>query len=423
MTTVTQLRKLDFASTTGGGAIATQRTCGSTSRAFYLKQALVNAGWIVYYSSNGANISPIGGGTTYYTSTTTLTNNTSDLWTSSGFQAIALAFNTSVVGNAFTMDSIWCCLRSPISDVNGDYLHICLSPSQTQWKDPVVRGPTNAMPLYGVAVIASNLLWYNGSYNAFLRIGMTLSKNTTAFSGGNPVLPLGGIGTTATSATVLGDLPVASNAIWSTHNLGNADALSAGFSGLTVVTNGNQFHVIQDKGSYTSVNRTWFSLCALDAGGYAILEGGQIADGSVPTGIVLLGGRLTTIESPVISIYDFPTQVGGWRTAYIKRAVDNSIWTGGLASPEPVGSAKWYKDTVPVTYRTKLNAISCTNPLHTLGTISDFVMTGTQQINDVTKIVDYSSGKWWFAFKDAKPYLLQWSETEDPLLRTTIIPV
>ena len=211
MSATIRLRKTDFTTPAAATSLALQRIHGATCRAYWLKQALVAAGWTVYYSSTG------------------LASSASDLWTSSSFQAVMLQVPNSVASTTATVDGVWSCLKSPTVDVNGDYLHICLSPSQAQWYDPAVRGPTNAMNTYGVVAYLNSgggSTWLNGDYNGFLRIGMTLSPSATAFSGGAPF-----VGTNSTTA--MGTLPTATGAMWTTHNLGQGGTtLSTPISGI-----------------------------------------------------------------------------------------------------------------------------------------------------------------------------------------------
>ena len=407
MSVTLQLRKKDFTVPAVCSTLALQKIHGSSCRAYWLKQALVAAGWTVYYSSDG------------------ITYGASDLWTSSAFQAVLMQFTTSVASSLGTVDGVWSCLKSPTADVNGDYLHICLSPSQAQWYDPTVRGPTNATSIYGVYAKTSVCTWLDGQYNGFLRLGMTLSPSATAFSGGAPF-----VGTNSTTA--IGTLPTAPGAMWTTHNLGQGGTMVSTLSqALTVVTEGNQFLVIQDTGSTFSTGyRNWWGLCALSSGGYATVECGvdrAATTGNPWKGDTLVGGRLWLNQIVWTPTYDTATEVGGWRTGYIKR-VSGVLISGGLACPEPMGfeavvDQPYYATGATYPSVIALQAISCTDTSHyNLGTFSDMVMMGNSRIADLTRTVDTASQTQWYALKDTRAYLLKWDWNDDPALRLQVIP-
>ena len=407
MSVTLQLRKKDFNLPVVASTLALQRIHGATCRAYWLKQALVAAGWTVYYSSDG------------------LATGASDLWASSAFQAVLMQFTTSAASALGTVDGVWSCLKSPTVDVNGDYLHICLSPSQAQWYDPTVRGATNAMPTYGVYAKTTVSPWLDGQYNGFLRLGMTLSPSATAFSGGAPF-----VGTNSTTA--MGTLPTATGAMWTTHNLGQGGTtLSTLSQALTVVTEGNQFLVMQDAGSsYTTGYRNWWGLCSLASGGYATVECGvdrAATIGSLWRGDTLVGGRLWLNQIAWTPTYDTATEVGGWRAGYIKRDT-GSLISGGLACPEPMGfeavvDQPYYATGALYPSVMALQAISCTDTAHyNLGTFSDFVLMGTSRIADLARTVDTASQTQWYALKDTRAYLLKWDWNDDLALRLQVIP-
>ena len=412
MSATIRLRKTDFTTPAAATSLALQRIHGATCRAYWLKQALVAAGWTVYYSSTG------------------LASSASDLWTSSSFQAVMLQVPNSVASTTATVDGVWSCLKSPTVDVNGDYLHICLSPSQAQWYDPAVRGPTNAMNTYGVVAYLNSgggSTWLNGDYNGFLRIGMTLSPSATAFSGGAPF-----VGTNSTTA--MGTLPTATGAMWTTHNLGQGGTtLSTLSQALTVVTEGNQFLVMQDAGSsYTTGYQSWWGLCSLASGGYATVECGVAANATTVSswrGSHLVGGRTwhNAGTSPAGSTLDTATRQGGWRTGYIKRD-GGSLISGGLACPEPPGweaiaDQPYFSTAASFPTPIQLQAVSCTDPTHfSLGNFSDFVLMGNKRIADLDLLKNTASQSQWYARRDIKAYLLRWDWNDDPSFRLPVIP-
>lgn len=415
MSVTIRLRKIDCG-TTNATSLITQQASGPSPRAYYLKHALVDAGWVVYYSSNGlAPISNMGDGITSG-------QNTSDNWTTSTFQAIMTQFYIGGADALHTMDGIWCCLRSPNVDANYEYLHICLSPTGAQWYNPTVRGATNDANTYAVNAKSSPYTWLNGQSHGYIRLGMTLSANKTAFSGGSAVPSSG-----ATSATARGDLPIATGTIWTTHNMGGNSGSAGYFPSLTVVTDGNQFHVIQDTGANTVSNRSWWSLCSLVNGGYGVIEQGILNTSSTSLfrGISLVGGRKWNNVSLSSATNDIPTELGGWRSAYVK-AVGGVVINGGLANPEPPG---WEAAIDQPYYTTgnqfpnvmRLRAISCTDTAnYDLGNFSDFVMLGDTRIADNDRIIKTDTLEQWFVYKDSNAYLLKWDWLDNPALRTVV---
>ena len=403
MSPTIRLRKIDFTTPAAAASLALQRLHGPSCRAYWLKQALVAAGWTVYYSSTG------------------LASSASDLWTSSSFQAVMLQMTSSVANTTGTVDAIWCCLRSPTADANGDYLHICLSPSQAQWRDPAVRGPTNDLSSsYGVNT-QSNA--YNGTYRGFLRLGMTLSPSATAFSGGS-------VFSATSSSTARGDLPVATGAFWTLRNLGNGSSSSGAVISETVVTEGNQFLLIEDNATTAaalSPNRLWGGVCSLESGGYAVVEPSLAPNATAGNykAFELYGGRMPPFASYGGS--DMPTTVGGWRTGYIKRD-GGTLISGGLACPEPVGyeaivDQPYFATNAGFPSTVQLQAISCTDPTHfNLGSFSDFVLMSNRRVNDLDLLRNTSAQNQWYAFKEAKAYLLKWDPLDNPALRTVVIP-
>ena len=404
MSTSLRLRKIDFITPVACPTLALQRIHGSSCRTYWLKQALVAAGWTVYYSSTG------------------LTSDTSDLWGSSAFQAVVLQNYADSGNTTGTVDGIWSCLRSPTADAKGDYLHICLSPSHAQWSDPVVRNTTNAMN--GAASVGTcNMNWLSGLYHGFLRIGMTLSSSATAFSGGTTF-------SSASSALARGDLPTAPGAFWTTRNIG-CGATANGLLSLTVSTDGNQFFVMEDGSTTTAslfTNRYWWGLSSMANGGYAVFEQGTNPNATTIgtlKGQELSGGR--ACQYPGYSAADMPTTLGGWRTGYIKRD-SGTVISGGLACPEPAGfEAVVDQPTFTTNARfpttIQLQAVSCTDPAHfNLGNFSDFILMGNTRITDNTLLRNTASQSQWYAFKEAKAYLMKWDVLDNPALRTVVIP-
>ena len=407
MSVTLQLRKSDFTAPAAATGLALQKIHGSSCRTYWLKQALVAAGWTVYYSSDG------------------ITYGASDLWTSSAFQTVALQIYSSATTASATMEGIWSCLRSPAVDANGDYLHICLSPNQAPWYDPAVRGLSISNSLYGVyAKDVGNAPWFDGNYNGILRLGMALSPASTAFSGGAPY-----VATNATTA--IGTLPTASGAFWTTHNLGTGSGNTTTLSQtLTVLTDGNQFTVLQDSGANNP--RAWWALCSMVNGGYATVEQGPLA-GSATNGFAhqLAGGRscyTSSYTSAASSLLDIATEGGGWRSGYIKRIPDTSIISGGLACPEPPGWEAIVDQPLLTGLPTSnptcpLQAVSCTDPTHfNLVPISDMVLMGSYNMVDGSRTVDTTTQEQWHVLKDLKAYQLKWDWNDNQALRLTLIP-
>lgn len=404
MSVTLRLRKTDFVLQVNT-TLANQQASGPSPHAYWIKKALVAAGWTVYYTCDGVNM------------------NTNDLWATPAFQAVLLQLNAVAANSTGTIDAVWCCLRSPTVDANGDYLHICLSPSLAQWSNPLIRGLNNASSTYGNTVgNGAPYVWVNGATNGFIRIGMTLSPNLTEFAGGAPFIA-------TNSTTAMGTLPTpTSPVIWTTHNLGNG--LAAGiFTSLTVLTDGNQFHVIQDTGLNTVGYRNWWSVCSLVNGGYAVIEQGvghTAAAVGTSRGVALLGGRRWNNILVNTIAADTPTELGGWRTAYVKR--DTTIVTGGLACPEPPGweaavDSAFYNTASQFPNVLRLRGISCTYSTHyDLGSFSDFVLMGNTRINDNDRIVDTTAHDTWFSYKDLNAYMLKWDWLDNPVNRTVLIP-
>ena len=404
MSVTLQLRKSDFTAPVLCNTLILQRVHGASCRAYWLKQALVAAGWTVYYSSDGITTSTV-----------------TDTWTSSAFQAVLLQNYSSAATTGATIDGIWSCLKSPTADANGDYLHICLSPSQAVWYDPTVKGLSIASTTYCVvAKSLTNAYWLDGYYNGYLRLGMALSSSATAFSGGAPYVA-------TNSTTVIGTLPSATGAMWTTHNLGaGTGATSSLAQTLTVLTDGNQFTVLQDTGANST--RYWWSLCAMANGGYATVEEGSYLASAYPYCSMLVGGRAwyVTAYTPSTS-YDVATELGGWRAGYIKRD-SGTIISGGLACPEPPGweaivdqplltGLSYTNPTCP------LQAVSCTDPTHfNLGPISDMVLMGSYNMVDGSRTVDTTTQEQWHVLKDLKSYQLKWDWNDNQALRLPVIP-
>ena len=410
MTPTIRLRKSDFTTPAACATLALQQVHGASCRAYWIKRALVAAGWTVYYSSDG------------------VTTGNSDLWTTSAFQAILMQGPAFSAGTTSTIDGAWCCLQSPYADVNGDYLHICLSPSQAQWYDPAVRGPDNSSTAYGVTAKTGASDWRSGYYTGFLRLGMTLSSSATAFSGGAPFVA-------TTSATARGALPTATGAFWTTHNMGSATGTANPSSkALTVVTEGNQFHIISDCGTaYTVGSANWWGISTMANGGYAAFEQGVVynATGAVGTvsGRGLHGGRIwSSYYNTGDVVYDTPTELGGWRSGYIKRD-SGTLINGGLGRMEPCGfeavvEQPYYSSGALYPSVVALQAISCTDSTHyNLGNLSDFIMlTGVTRVNDLDQVIDSGATKKWYAMRNSFSYLLKWDYTDTPATRTAVTP-
>lgn len=406
MTVEVRYRKTDIAYAIASD-LATQRLYGCTPWSYWLKRSLVAAGWTVYYSSDG------------------VTTSSSDLWTTSSFQAVMLHPYAGGANTTDTVDGIWCCLRSPDMDANGDYLHICLSPRAGTWSDPVARGPSNDMSVYGVNKYCGASGYYQASneYLAALLIGMTVSSSLTAFSGGAPYA-------STSNLTAIGERPTAPGVVWVTKPMGNSQT-NTSIPHLTIVTSGNQFHVIISRNTtIASGYHSWYSLCAMDNGGYAIIEESRdISTLQFYGSNALHGGSRWELDTSINTPgFKYATELGGWRSAYVKRAADSSIWSGGLARPEPPGWEAAIESPSIVSgttapYSVQLQARSCSNLAHTgLGLISDFVMMGGYGIEDLDILSNNGTGKRWLAMKNARAILLQWSLTDMPKNYVTITP-
>lgn len=400
---------MDFTTPALANSLALQQVHGSTCRAYWIKRALIAAGWTVYYSSDG------------------ITTGNSDLWGTSAFQAVIMQGYGSGANTTSTVDGIWSCMQSPYTDANGDYLHICLSPSSAQWYDPAVRGPTNDMTVYGVTAKTGATDWRSGYYSGFLRLGMTLSPSATAFSGGAPFVA-------TTSATARGSLPVATGAFWTTHSLGNGvGTLCPVAKALTLTTEGNQFLIMQDIGTnYATGSTSWFGVSTLTSGGYAVFEKSTFwnTTGAAATlnGRGLLGGRLwSTYINNADTIYDTPTELGGWRAGYLKRD-SGTIISGGLGRLEPPGweavvDQPYYASGALYPSVLNLQAVSSTDVSHyNLGTLSDFILMGNTRLADMDQLIDSGASKKWYALSNHRVYLLKWDTTDTPNSRTVVTP-
>lgn len=395
--------------------LADAQTYGPTAWMYYVKTALVAAGWVVYRSATG----------------TVMAN--SDLWTSSSFLTMMLQRANSDTNDVATIDGVWCCLRSPSVDSNGDYLHICLSPADSVWSNDTAKGTSNNIRVYGQFAKWSNNYTnchpgYYGFYHGACRIGMALSSSTTAFSGGYT-------NSGASSAIPAnGQRPSADNVVWSIFPIGSGYYGSSKFSYLTVVTEGNQFHIYQHGSTSTALQQV-ASVVAMQNGGYGFLQSEISADGTWDTYGGLHGGRYWATgrtggpsaahfksgpECPYVSYFSLD------HTVYIKRLSATSIITGALANPIPAGVDTWtlsqfIAGNLPLAKLSYLYALSASDSVNfDLGPFSDFFMItsppATHQL-----LLSYNSSTW-FTVQMCDFFALKWDTSDVPTSYSTVTP-
>lgn len=416
--------------TTGAPSnLANQKLYGAAPWTYWLKQALVSAGWVVYYSSDGTS------------------SGSSDLWTSYDFQKVAFTQYTNSSSTSTTIDGIWCCLRSPTTDANGDYLHICLVPSNSLIGDARVVPSTLAagynLSAVGVyATAGSNHFWEDGSTTGFLRIGMTLSSSLSAFSGGAP-------SSSSSLAAAAGLLPSAVGEVWSVRNIGCGASYQI-FTSITVLTEGNQFLVVlqPSNSTYSAGQNYFFGIASMDNGGYATFNkmvpystataatlGGM---SSYQAGLTLEQGHLGEESRGLSYASGYTTLLtrGGYRATYVKRI--NGVVSSGAAG-FPMTSWRSLPDVIPTIssyvahpYFMKMRVYSLPvdgTPSVDLGDLGDILLLGTYQpvsavllnglYNDQSLLVDNSQPAiWWVSWNGAannQVFALKWSMDDNPL--------
>lgn len=399
------------------GGLSTEKTSGPTAWMYYVKTALVAAGWVVYRSATGAAMAD------------------SDLWTSSDFCAMVLQGEASSASTGATIDGIWCCLRSPSVDSNGDYLHICLSPAQGVWYNDSVKGVTNSLKTYGQYVKWSNNgtnthIGHYGYYQGACRIGMALSSSTTAFSGGYT-------NSSASSAIPAnGARPSAANVVWSIFPIGSGGYGISRFAYLSVITEGNQFHIYQSNTSSTAIHYI-VSLASMQNGGYAILQTEHSADdsglGTTYGGLHggrywhsgIYGGPSATSyksgpECPYVSYFSLDHSV------YIKRLSATSIITGALNQPIPMSAdasciSQFIAGNLPLA---KLSYLYCTSATDLtnfdLGPLSDWLMVTSPPATNL-QLLNYS-GDTWLTLQMREFFAAKWDSSDTPTSFTTVTP-
>ena len=203
----------DSFSTKQSVVLENQRTFGIFKEAFDIKQSMVSAGWTVYKSSDGVNVS------------------NSDLWSSTSSLATIIAeycYSGNYSSNCGILDSVWICLKSPnMITINSKsyYLHVCLSANDTMFMQDYKNGYYMSLGKIG------------GSIN----MGICLSESDTAFSGGS--VGANNYNADATYSTItIGTLPSATNEIWC-RLLGYGCGITD-YNGYDILTNNNQLCVI-----------------------------------------------------------------------------------------------------------------------------------------------------------------------------------
>lgn len=395
--------------------LADAQTYGPAAWLYHVKIALVAAGWVVYRSATGTVMAD------------------SDLWTSSSFLTMWLQHARTTASTTATVDGVWCCLRSPSVDSNGDYLHICLSPADSVWSTDTAKGTSNALQVYGQFAKWSNNYssshpGYYGYYHGACRIGMALSSSATAFTGG----------TTNSSASASipanGSRPSAANVVWSIFPIGSGYEGSSKFSYLTVVTEGNQFHIYQHGSTSTALQQV-ASVVAMQNGGYGFLQSEISADGAWDTYGGLHGGRYWATgrtggpsatnyksgpECPYVSYFSLD------HTVYIKRLSATSIITGALANPIPAGVDTWtlsqfIAGNLPLAKLSYLYALSASDPSNfDLGPFSDFFMITSPPATH--QLLLHYSDSTWFTVQMRDFFALKWDTSDVPTSYSTVTP-
>lgn len=398
MAVTLRVRKMDLALGSASSSYSTQRLYGASHWSYWVKKALVDAGWVVYYSSDGLSIS------------------SADLWTSPTFQAaVSLGTRSNAQATSLGRDVVWCCLRSPMTDANGDYLHICLNPTQSVWANALTT-PTDASAM----VITGPFL--NGDNMGYLRIGMTLSSSLVSFSGGAAYA-------STSLTTARGLLPAATGATWSLHNIGCGGTGNPSVKTLAILTEGNQFHIVMTYENlaycYKAASRYFYSLMSLTAGGYAVTEGSlatttsAISSGAVEYG---LHSGSNWLQQPVQTTATqggyYATQLGGYRSAYVKR-VGGVVYGGGVSVSEPQGSGYYLTasaQTVPSGYSTKLKFFPCSGIYFgDLGLGSDFILfADVAAAQDRTYLADTVAGSKYLIFRGSPSICLKWDFDDNP---------
>jgi hypothetical protein len=402
-------------------SLAAERLYGPTFNAYYLKQSLVAAGWTVYLSATGAAM------------------DSSDLWTSNAFCAMGFQADTASASTGTTVDGVWCCLRSPTADSNGDYLHICLQPGQGVWASGKSKGSTNALSIYGqyakIGARAGSSPCYYGYPSGSLRIGMALSPLTAAF--------VGGYTNSSASSAIPGNGQAPATAagfeVWAIMPLGSGIVEGGHYSGgqMSIVTDGNQFSILQTSSNSTAYKGSRFhigAVCALQNGGYGFIQSQMNSDGAWDAYGQLVGGRYWNAGRDYANNnaylngprYPFPIYGCYDHSVYIKRLSSSSIISGALACPEPAGWDSWclsqyIAGTLPLARLSYLYALSASDPDNfDLGPFSDFVMLTSLPAVHYT-MLNYD-GASWLPLELRNFVCLKWPTTDTPSNFTVVTP-
>lgn len=375
---------------------------------YWVKEALVEAGWVVYRSSNGDTASD------------------SDLWSTEDFFTVGLQpYNASGPSTSETTDGIWVCLRSPNTDANGDYVHICLSPRCAPWKNLSDPGPTNDDEYTVDSTVGTSYASYqSGSKSACMLLGVTLSDGLTAFTGGTPAV-------TGDISTVLGSLPVNANAVWSMHNLGSSYAGSEHTGMVSLVTEDNQFWVIQHSATegFVSGYRQIWGIASLDDGGYVVLEPKTYDSENFWKNFC--SGYFYQKETDGPGTANrwrrWDTEMGGFRSVWVKN-VSGTVENGPLADPMPSGwetfvQGEEINNTVAWPNAIRLHAYNAASQENWyLGKISDFIMIGQLFVDDTDRIRDNTLNKCWYVCKDELAFFVKWDMDDNPNILNEVTP-
>jgi hypothetical protein len=250
-------------------------------------------------------------------------------------------------------------------------------------------------------------------------MGLALSSGAAAFTGGAASV-------STTVLTAAGALPVATGVVWSVAPLGRGYATNA-YTSMTVLTEGNQFIVIQDTGTYAVASRRlFFGLAGLVDGGYCTIHQG-ISLNTTATNLYrtseLMGGYYNFLSATSTGAY--LSQLGGARSVYIRR-VSGIVKTGLIDCLEPPGwdfFVNHPNDSGVTTFPqiTRLRAYGCSDPsLVDLGDLTDFLMLGDKPLADNDTIEDSGSSTKWFALLEPPAYLVKWDWSDIPGNRTVI---
>jgi hypothetical protein len=197
-----------------------------------------------------------------------------------------------------------------------------------------------------------------------------------------------------------------------------------------VLTEGNQFTILKYQNYTTSFFQNFISVVSLQQGGYAIITNGHQYNGA-NAGATYDGqclGGFYWHDSAGTAPQLFHKQLGGFRTAFIKR-IDGTVVGGGLDVPTPKGYPAWIlqpyltNQTVYPTV-THLRAHGVENPAHyDLGPMSDMVLLGGDPLTHNDRLISADPTEVWFVLKfNSYAYLVKWDYTDYPLNEVAKLP-